>query len=91
MIGHVFKYEIPIADGILEVDMPDNCKICEVNCQGESLFIWAIVDIHAPFYTNKFMVFGTGHKIDNAEKLRFIKTVHMPSGLVWHVFAVIGE
>ena len=88
MIGHVFKYEIPLTDELIEIEMPDNCAICEINHQGDSLFIWALVDIHAPLFTNKFKIFGTGHKIDDVEGMYFLKTVHMPNGLVWHVFAL---
>lgn len=88
MIGHVFKYEIPLTDELIEIEMPDNYAICDVNNQDDSIYIWAMVDIHAPLFKNKFKIFGTAHKIDDVEGLYFLKTVHMPNGLVWHVFAL---
>lgn len=91
MVGHVFKYQIPLKEGISELQMPSKWAICDVNHQEGQIFIWAMVDIHAPLKTYKFMIHGTGWKIDDVENLYFLKTVHMPDGLVWHVFAVQEE
>ena len=91
MIRHIFKYEIPLTDELIKIEMPEKSSICDINNQGDNLFLWAKVDIHAPLMTSKFKIFGTGHKIDNCEQLSFLKTVHMPNGLVWHVFAVKDE
>ena len=88
MIGHVFKYEIPLIAAVIELQIPDNYAICDINNQGDSIFIWALVDVHAPLVINKFKIFGTGHKIDDVEGLYFLKTVHMPNGLVWHIFSI---
>lgn len=41
--------------------------------------------------TYKFVVQGTGWRIHDVEGLCFVKTVHIPSGLVWHVFAVMDK
>jgi hypothetical protein len=91
MIGHIFKYKIQKIGEIVEIEMPVNAKICDINCQGNELFLWAMVDIHAPLEKTRFVVYGTGWKIDNAENLYFIKTVHTPDGFVWHVFSVIDD
>lgn len=93
MIKHVFKYPINFADEagkVIEIQMPVGSAICEVNHQDDCIFLWALVDTHAPLEPHKFVVHGTGWKIDDAENLLFLKTVHMPSGLVWHVFMVKG-
>ncbi len=90
MIGHIFKYQIPISDNVVEIELPEHHQYCDIQEQGESIFLWCMVDIHAPLVKKKFRVFGTGHKIDNAEDYYFIKTVQMNnSGFVWHVFEVI--
>jgi hypothetical protein len=90
MIGHVFKYEIPVKDEIIEIQLPEHYKFCDIQAQGDGIFMWCMVDIHAPLITKRFRVFGTGHKIFNAENHLFIKTVqlnHMP--LVFHIFEVM--
>ena len=91
MIGHVFKYPINKISEIVTIAIPSTWAICDVNCQGDELFLWGMVDIHAPLKDYRFIVYGTGHKIDDVENLFFLKTVHMPDGLVWHVFAVKDE
>jgi len=91
MIGHIFKYPIPDIGKVVEIELPEGYAICDINQQGGDLFLWAMVDTHAPLETIKFVVHGTGWKIDDAENLFFLQTVHMPSGLVWHVFTVIEE
>lgn len=91
MIGHVFKYPINFpneAGKVIELNLPNNFAICDINHQDDCIFLWAMVDIHAPLEPYQFVVHGTGWKIDDVENLFFLKTVHMPNGLVWHVFAV---
>ncbi len=89
MIGRIFKYLIwsPNETGITnEIKIPINWTFCDINHQEDKLFLWAMIDTHAAFNTYKFVIHGTGHKIDNAEELFFLKTVHMPNGLVLHAF-----
>ena len=94
MIGHVFKYPINFPDEagkVIEIQMPSKWAICDIHHQDDCIFLWAMVDVHAPLEKYKFVVHGTGWKIDDVENLYFLKTVHMPNGLVWHVFAVKEE
>ena len=91
MIGHIFKYKISGFGRIVEIELPQGYVIFDINQQGSGLFLWALIDIHAPMKTVKFVVHGTGWKIDDVENLFFLQTVHMPSGLVWHVFSVIED
>lgn len=94
MIGHIFKYCIsfPHEPGkIIEIQMPSRLTICDINHQDDCIFLWAMVDKNAPLKTERFVVQGTGWKIDNIEILYFLKTVHMPNGLVWHIFRVRDE
>lgn len=91
MIGHVFKYPINFQNEtgkVIELNLPNNFAICDINHQDDCIFLWAMVDVHAPLEPYQFVVHGTGWKIDDVENLFFLKTVHMPNGLVWHVFAV---
>ena len=88
MIGHVFKYPINKIGEVVEIQLPSNWAICDINHQDNEFYIWAMVDIHAPLKTERFIIHGTGWKIDDIENHFFLKTVHMPNGTVWHVFAV---
>lgn len=88
MTGHVFKYALPMNGSILELDLPDQCAICDVNQQDGGIYLWALIDTHAPLVKRKFVIYGTGWQIQDVENLFFLKTVFMPNGLVWHVFEV---
>jgi len=88
MIGHIFKYELPIIGEVFELKLPKDCVICDIQLQGSMIFLWAIVVTHAEFVTRKFLIVGTGWKLDDVELMYFMKTVQMPNGLVWHVFEV---
>lgn len=94
MAKHIFKYAINFPDEVgqvVEVLMPENFRICDVNHQEDCIFLWAIVDTHAELKPQKFIVYGTGWKIDDVSpgsQRFFLKTVHMPNGLVFHVFMV---
>lgn len=84
----ILKYPLPqIIGEIIEVEMPDRWAICDINHQGDELFLWANVDTDEPVTANKFIIYGTGWEIRDMENLSFLKTVHMPNGMVWHVFS----
>ncbi len=87
MLAHIFKYEIPITDEIIELDMPDNNALCDIQAQGDKIMAWCVVDIHAKLVKRKFKVVGTGHQF-KIDELYFLRTVQMPNGLVWHIFEV---
>lgn len=88
MIDIFFKYKLPIVDGIIEIELPTKGGVTEIVEQNEELFIWALVDANTPLKTKKFIMFPTGKQIEEIHKLRFIKTVVMSNGLVWHIFIV---
>jgi hypothetical protein len=88
MDAHIFKYEIPITDEIIAMEIPDNYALCEVGQQNGKLFMWCVVDIHANIIKRYFKIVGTGHKIEGIEHLSFLRTIQMPNGLVWHLFEV---
>lgn len=82
----IYKYSLPIQDGVITVKLPKNSHICDMNNQGDELFIWVAQSEGAELEDRYFRIFGTGHQIDNMDKMRFYKTQHMPNGLVWHLF-----
>lgn len=86
MNAYIFKYEIPITDEIISIELSENSGLCDINVQDDKIYMWCIVDIHAPIFKQYFKIFGTGHQIIDCENLIFLKTVHMPNGLVWHIF-----
>lgn len=88
MNGHIFKYEIPITDDIFAMELPENYALCDINNQGDKIYMWCVVDIHTTIVKRYFKIVGTGHQITGIEHLYFLRTVHMPNGLVWHIFEV---
>lgn len=88
MIAHIFKYEIPITDDIITIEVPENYAICDIQNQGDKIVMWCVIDIHAKLVKRHFKIIGTGHQITDIENLFFLRTVKMPNGLVWHIFEV---
>lgn len=94
MKTRILKYEIPFpkySGSIMELKLHSSSEICDINNQGDKIFLWAISDESTPIVTKKIVIYGTGCDIENHESLYFLKTIHMPNGLVWHVFAIIDE
>lgn len=82
----IYKYFLPLQDGLITVNLPKNSHICDINNQGDDICFWVALQEGAELEERYFRIYGTGHKIDNMDKLRFYKTLHMPNGLVWHIF-----
>jgi hypothetical protein len=88
MNAYIFKYEIPLTDEVFCMELPDNSALCDIRNQGDKLFMWCVVDIHVKMVRRYFKIVGTGHQITGIEHLTFLRTAHMPNGLVWHIFEV---
>ena len=86
MDAHIYKYEIPLTDEIIEIEIPDNYALCDVGQQDGKIFMWCVVDVHANLVKRYFKIVGTGHKIQRIDSLSFLRTIQMPNGLVWHLF-----
>ena len=84
----IYKYFLPIQDGVITVNLPKNSHICEINNQGDNICFWVAQQDKSEVEERHFRIYGTGHKIEHMEKLRFYKTLHMPNGLVWHIFEI---
>jgi len=83
----IFKYKLNIIDSQY-IPMPQGSQILSVKEQNGTLNIWAIVDINNDNIKNRwFYIFGTGNEFDiSLDDAKFIGTVVMSNGLVWHVF-----
>ena len=86
----IYKYPIEIQDEQV-VLLPTGAKILTVQTQSGKAFLWAMVN---PTMHNDMAVtiriFGTGHTIQDADRLEYIGTIQMCGGaLVFHVFKVV--
>ena len=89
MLRKVLKYKIECIGETVTIDLPLGYTICDINHQNGDLYLWALVDIDAHLTPIKLLAVGTGNLILNCDNMYFMKTVHMPSGWVWHVFQVV--
>jgi len=84
----VFKYEFPIRDHF-ELELPRFAQILSVQEQKGKACMWALVDDQMDTVTRDFMVFGTGHNLEeplNGE-LKYISTLQLVGGsFVCHLF-----
>jgi len=66
--------------------LPEGAEILSAASQGDSIFIWAVVDPEAPKSGRLVNVYGTGHDIPDYPG-KFIGTVMLYGGsLVFHIF-----
>lgn len=82
----IWKFIID-GDGIIEI--PHTHRVLSVGEQDGRIIAWALVDANAPTIRKSLHVVGTGWKgwyLDGIMTKRFIGTVQMSDGLVWHVF-----
>lgn len=85
---YIYKYQLPRLGETAILEIPEKLNICDINIQGDNLFMWASVDITSPLVKRTITVIGTGWEIDNPDSIQFLRTVHWPDGCVWHVLAV---
>lgn len=83
----IFKYPLPATPKEFSFSLPVGAVILSVQTQNGAPTMWALVDDEATEETRRFIMFGTGWPIQlETERLRFIGTVQVPGGLVWHYF-----
>lgn len=81
----VHKFAVSFLGDLGPVQMPVGAEVLHADCQGNQVFVWALVDPDAEMETRRFGVFGTGHPVP--EDARHIGTcIERNWGLVWHVF-----
>jgi len=91
MLKVIYKYEIPVIGKAFELNLPIGHAICDINHQNDKLYMWIMVDPDQPKQPLKMMVVGTGWVMKDCSNMWFMKTIHMPNGLVWHLFGVEGR
>jgi len=82
----IWKYDLCITY-YQEILMQKDAVIIDIQNQNDILTMWAKVDTSAAKEYRKFSVYGTGHQINNEDRLYYIKSVQMPP-FVWHVFEI---
>ena len=82
----IYKYTLLTTDETI-LDLPLNSEILSVKEQFGDICIWVKVDLgESTLESRKFVIYGTGHKIDK-DNLKFIDTVVLFNGsFVLHVF-----
>ena len=83
----IYKYTLLITKDETVLDLPLNSEILSVKEQFGDICIWVKVDLgESTLESRKFVIYGTGHKIDK-DNLKFIDTVVLFNGsFVLHVF-----
>lgn len=85
----IYKYPLKIQDK-QELSLPSPARALSVGVQGGKLVLWAVVDPDGTvFQPCQIVIYGTGHPIEDEGEYKFLGTVQMPNGLVWHVFEVL--
>lgn len=86
----IYKYPIEIQDEQV-VLLPTGAKILTVQTQSGKAFILAMVNPTMPNdMAVTIRIFGTGHTIQDDDRLEYIGTIQMCGGaLVFHVFKVV--
>ena len=79
----VYKYPIVSSEAI---SMPRGAVIRHVGEQSGTIYVWAEVWTDYPVVSRSFLVVGTGWKQFALHRFKFIGTVQMSSGLMWHVY-----
>lgn len=89
----IWKFPIPVTDGIFEVLMPKDAQLLHVGMTElmDEVWLWALVDTDTKKERHRFIIYGTGHAITSldGEDLSYVGTAY-DSGkpLVWHLFEV---
>lgn len=83
----IFKYPLDL-EGRQIVLLPEGAKILHANMQQGKPYLWAIVDTDKEDESRAIRIYGTGHQIQQPEKLVFINTI-LDHQFVWHVFESI--
>lgn len=87
----IWKCPLDIAQDLrASVMMPQGARILSAGEEDGTLMLWAVVDPGRQTVRRPILVRGTGHPSDHSDG-RFVGTVHMASGLVWHVFDTMTE
>ena len=74
------------------LNLPEAAKILKCGVQDNKVVMWAEVNTEYQTQPREFSVFGTGWDMadrdDQYDSWKYIDTVQMPSGLVWHIYEI---
>lgn len=88
----IYRYLLAMQE-FQEVELPANSKILSVQFQGESLYLWAMVNKKPGEAVQKHVIeiYGTGQDIECGMGVRRNHLATLQSqGFVWHVFEYLG-
>ena len=84
----IWKFPLKTTDEQV-VEMPSGAEILSVQTQYGEPCVWAMVDPTHKRVAKVFHIFGTGHRIPEANR-KFIGTYQLEGGaLVFHLFEVL--
>ena len=87
----VYKYELPFT-AAPKLAMPAGAQVLDIAVQGEHVWLWALVDREETDMVNQeFLIIGTDWAMPDNQGVEFLKTLHLPSSEVYHVFRVAPE
>jgi len=86
MASEIWKYGLALTAEPIEISMPADAELLQVQDQGGTITIWAVVEPKAARVMRRFRIVGTGHAFD-VEPLEYLGTVQQ-GAYVWHVFEV---
>ena len=82
----IFKYELLMRDSTV-IALPLGAQILSAQIQHGKPMLWCLVDPSAELVPGTIRIFGTGHPVEDCEKLKFIDTIQLDGGsLIFHVF-----
>jgi hypothetical protein len=89
----VYKYPLPISD-MVDLYLPAGAQILTLQVQRGNTCLWCLVETDNLAFEQprRFRWFGTGHAIEDAERLTYVGTVLSPcESLVFHLFEVTDD
>jgi hypothetical protein len=82
----IWKFPVPVSDEFPLV-LPTGAQFLSVQTQGTLPQMWFLLDPKARPTHRRFAVFGTGHVIEDLDRLAYLGTFQMNGGsLVFHLF-----
>ena len=86
----IWKY--PMVSRDCTIEMPRYAKMLSCQMQGQFPCFWCMVDTtQGQLVPRRFIAIGTGYEIPQDVELAYIATVQSDTGLVHHIFEVLGE
>lgn len=82
----IHKYELKI--GITEVEIPISNRILSIQIQDNKVCMWILLDdSNNTKVKRKFVAIGTGHSINEENKLVYLDTIQLNKGTyIFHIF-----